>query len=66
MVLVEVVLLLDYQEQFVECMKPDKLTNKPKQSVFGFTDKFAKMMAENGGLSEPVKYGKTYTESMIL
>ena len=34
----------------------DKLTNKPKQSVFGFTDKFAKMMAENGGLSEPVKY----------
>ena len=39
----------------------EKLTNKPKQSVFGFTDKFAKVMSERGGLSEPVKYGKTFT-----
>ena len=39
----------------------EKLTNKPKQSVFGFTDKFAKVMSEKGGLSEPVKYGKTFT-----
>ena len=39
----------------------EKLKNKPKQSVFGFTDRFAKMMTEKGGLSEPVKYGKTFT-----
>ena len=39
----------------------DKLQNKPKQAVFGFTDQFAKMLEQKGGLTEPVAYGKTFT-----
>ena len=39
----------------------DKLQNKPKQAVFGFTDEFAKMLEKKGGLTEPIAYGKTFT-----
>ena len=39
----------------------DKLQNKPKQAVFGFTDEFAKMLEQKGGLTEPIAYGKTFT-----
>ena len=39
----------------------DKLQNKPKQAVFGFTDEFAKMLKKKGGLTEPIAYGKTFT-----
>ena len=39
----------------------DKLQNKPKQAVFGFTDQFAKMLEQKGGLTEPIAYGKTFT-----
>ena len=39
----------------------DKLQNKPKQAVFGFTDQFAKMLEQKGGLTVPIAYGKTFT-----
>jgi hypothetical protein len=39
----------------------DKLQNKPKQAVFGFTDEFAKILEQKGGLTEPIAYGKTFT-----
>ena len=39
----------------------DKLQNKPKQAVFGFTDQFANMLEQKGGLTEPIAYGKTFT-----
>ena len=39
----------------------DKLQNKPKQAVFGFTDEFAKMLEKKGGLTGPIAYGKTFT-----
>ena len=39
----------------------DKLQNKPKQAVFGFTDQFAKILEQKGGLTEPIAYGKTFT-----
>jgi hypothetical protein len=39
----------------------DKLQNKTKQAVFGFTDQFAKMLEQKGGLTEPIAYGKTFT-----
>ena len=35
--------------------------NRPSQVVFGFTDEFVRRMEEAGGLSEPVRYGKTWT-----
>jgi flavin-dependent dehydrogenase len=43
----------------------DKLQNKPKQAVFGFTDQFAKMLEQKGGLTEPIAYGKLLLECMI-
>ena len=39
----------------------DKLQNKPKQAVFGFTNEFAKILEQKGGLTEPIAYGKTFT-----
>lgn len=36
-------------------------TNRPKQVVYGFTDEFVRRMEEAGGLSGPLKYGKTWT-----
>src|SRR5438552_3401130 len=34
---------------------------KPKQVVFGFADEFIRLMHSKGGLTPPVRYGKTYT-----
>lgn len=36
-------------------------TNRPKQVVYGFTDEFVRRMEDAGGLSGPLKYGKTWT-----
>jgi len=33
----------------------------PEQVVFGFTERFRKDLAQRGGLTDPVVYGKTYT-----
>ena len=33
----------------------------PEQVVFGFADEFVRLLASRGGLSPPVRYGKTYT-----
>ena len=35
--------------------------NRPSQVVFGFTDEFVRRMEEAGGLSAPMRYGKTWT-----
>lgn len=37
---------------------PDAL---PQQVVFGFAEEFAALLATRGGLTEPVRYGKTYS-----
>jgi hypothetical protein len=34
---------------------------KPRQVVHGFADEFARMMTSLGGLTPPVRYGKTFT-----
>jgi hypothetical protein len=33
----------------------------PRQLVFGFADEFATVLQNRGGLTEPVRYGKTFT-----
>ncbi|MCF0086381.1 MULTISPECIES: FAD-dependent oxidoreductase [Streptomyces] len=35
----------------------------PEQVVFGFTERFRAQMAARGGLTEPQKYGKTWTSA---
>ena len=34
---------------------------KPEQAVFGFADEFVRALEKIGGISEPVRYGKTFT-----
>ncbi len=34
---------------------------KPEQAVFGFADEFVRALEKAGGISEPVRYGKTFT-----
>jgi hypothetical protein len=36
-------------------------TAPPRQVVFGFADEFVKLLAGRGGVTAPVRYGKTYT-----
>ncbi len=33
----------------------------PEQVVFGFADEFVRLLSSRGGLTPPVRYGKTYT-----
>jgi hypothetical protein len=33
----------------------------PRQVVYGFADEFVKLLASRGGVTAPVRYGKTYT-----
>ncbi|MFN3226594.1 MAG: FAD-dependent oxidoreductase [Hyphomicrobiales bacterium] len=35
--------------------------NCPVQAVFGFADEFVRALEANGGLGDPVRYGKTFT-----
>ena len=34
---------------------------RPEQVVFGFADEFVRLLERRGGLTAPVRYGKTYT-----
>ncbi len=34
---------------------------RPEQVVFGFADEFVRLLESRGGLTPPVRYGKTYT-----
>jgi hypothetical protein len=34
---------------------------RPEQVVFGFADEFVRLLASRGGLTPPVRYGKTFT-----
>ena len=36
-------------------------TARPRQVVFGFAEEFATLLASRGGLTEPVRYGKTFS-----
>ncbi len=36
---------------------------RPEQVVFGFTERFRSQLAARGGLTEPQKYGKTWTSA---
>ncbi len=35
--------------------------SKPRQVVFGFADEFLRLLAQNNGVTGPVRYGKTFT-----
>jgi len=39
----------------------DDPASKPEQLVFGFADEFVRVMSAAGGLTPPVRYGKTFT-----
>lgn len=39
----------------------DTHADKPEQVVFGFTDRFRSRLYNRGGLTEPQRYGKTWT-----
>lgn len=39
----------------------DNPASRPKQIVFGFADEFVSRMEAAGGLTGPVRYGKTFT-----
>jgi glycine/D-amino acid oxidase-like deaminating enzyme len=39
----------------------DDASAPPRQAVFGFADEFVKLLESRGGLTPPVKYGKTWT-----
>lgn len=39
----------------------DRQAQKPEQVVFGFADEFLNNLRAVGGVTEPVRYGKTYT-----
>ncbi len=39
----------------------DDRSAPPEQVVFGFADEFVRLLDRKGGLTPPVRYGKTYT-----
>ena len=39
----------------------DSAAKAPRQLIFGFADEFATALQGRGGLTEPVRYGKTFT-----
>lgn len=39
----------------------DQLSDRPVQVVWGFAEEFLQAMVARGGLSDPVRYGKTFT-----
>lgn len=42
-------------------MGTDDKNAAPEQVVFGFTERFRQALADKGGVTEPQKYGKTFT-----
>ena len=39
----------------------DDLSLKPEQLVFGFAEEFVTLLRSRGGITEPIRYGKTFT-----
>ena len=39
----------------------DRADSPPRQVVFGFADEFVRLLASRGGLTPPMRYGKTWT-----
>ena len=39
----------------------DDAAAPPRQVVFGFADEFVRLLESRGGLTQPLRYGKTYT-----
>jgi hypothetical protein len=39
----------------------DASARPPEQIVFGFADEFVALMRERGGVTDPIRYGKTFT-----
>ncbi|NIR60125.1 MAG: FAD-dependent oxidoreductase, partial [Gammaproteobacteria bacterium] len=42
-------------------LSSERRSNRPEQVVFGFTERFRQAMQEAGGITEPQRYGKTWT-----
>jgi glycine/D-amino acid oxidase-like deaminating enzyme len=42
-------------------LSSEKNVNRPEQVVFGFTETFRAAMAARGGITEPQRYGRTWT-----
>ncbi len=42
-------------------LSSERLTNRPEQVVFGFTEKFRAAMAARNGITAPQRYGRTWT-----
>jgi glycine/D-amino acid oxidase-like deaminating enzyme len=42
-------------------LSSEQNTNRPKQVVFGFTERFRAAMAERNGITTPQRYGRTWT-----
>ncbi|HVF65850.1 MAG TPA: FAD-dependent oxidoreductase, partial [Casimicrobiaceae bacterium] len=39
----------------------DRVESRPRQVVFGFADEFVRLLATRGGVTAPMRYGKTWT-----
>ena len=49
-------------ERYAACTRPrTTAAAPPEQLVFGFADEFVRLLESKGGLTPPVRYGKTYT-----
>lgn len=42
-------------------LSSERLTNRPEQVVFGFTERFRAAMAARNGITAPQRYGRTWT-----
>ena len=42
-------------------MSSDRQANRPEQAVFGFSERFRDAMQASGGITEPQRYGRTWT-----
>lgn len=42
-------------------LSSERVSNRPEQAVFGFAERFREVMAETNGITEPQRYGRTWT-----
>ncbi|MGI9387591.1 MAG: FAD-dependent oxidoreductase, partial [Methyloligellaceae bacterium] len=42
-------------------LSSERVTNRPEQAVFGFTERFRVAILEAGGITDPQRYGRTWT-----
>lgn len=42
-------------------LSSERYANRPEQAVFGFAERFRALMEETGGITEPQRYGRTWT-----